>query len=310
MWPRPGQNVSTQKSTYVSKANFGGKWLLVGCGVYLPGALRKAPASRPMAASELVQLVRAAAAVFEKQGEKAFPEFRKKGSRWFHDDTYFFVWDLNGKRVLHAADPSLEGQNGADARGAHDRPYGKMFLQVGQSLTGEGWVHYMYPEPSKLFPVWKSAFIKRVTFPSGQKFLIGSGVYNMKLDKTLLVDLVDRAAKLVSRQGRGAFSQLRDKEGPFLFMDTYVFVDTPDGTEVVNPGQPTLEGKNLIHLKDASGKAVAREYIDLALKKGEGWVNYEWYKPGENATSKKESFVRKVQSGNETFIVGAGIYEN
>ena len=50
----------------------------------------------------LTGLVREAATVFEQRGEAAYPEFREKGSKWFHDDTYLIVWATDGTRVFHA----------------------------------------------------------------------------------------------------------------------------------------------------------------------------------------------------------------
>ena len=91
-------------------------------------------------------------------------------------------------------------------------------------------------------------------------------------------------------------------------MDTYVFVDSPDGIELVNAVQPSLEGKNVSDLRDLNGKAVAREYLALAMRDGEGWVEYHWYKPGQNTPSLKRTYVRKVQASGETYVVGAGIY--
>ena len=91
----------------------GDQWVLVGCGVYLADAPKAAPVGRKMTAPELMALVRDGAAVFEKQGEKAYPEFRQQGSKWFRDDTYFFVWAMDGTRVFHAANPAGEGQNAA-----------------------------------------------------------------------------------------------------------------------------------------------------------------------------------------------------
>ena len=38
-----------------------------------------------------------------------------------------------------------------------------------------------------------------------------------------------------------------------------------------------------------------------------GWTYY-WYKPGQNTPARKQTFVRKVQSGRDTYIVGSGIY--
>ena len=308
MWPKPGESVSTQKSAYVSKAKVGGKWLLVGCGAYLADAPKAAQVAKKMTAPELMALVREGAAVFEKEGEKAYPEFRQKGSKWFRDDTYFFVWTMDGTRIFHAADPASEGQNVSGIKDVLGRPFGKMFLEAASSASGEGWVHYMYPEPGNIFPAWKSTFLKRVTFPSGKQYIIGCGIYNMQMDKAFIEDVVNHAAALVADRGKEAFSRLRDKTGPFVFMDTYVFVDTPTGTELVNPAQPSLEGRNIIDLRDVKGRPVVKEEIAAAMKDGSAWVDLYWYKPGNNLPARKQTYVRKVQSGQDTYIVGSGVY--
>lgn len=308
MWPKPGESVSTQKSAYVSKAKMGDQWVLVGCGVYLADAPKAAPAARKLTAPQLMMLVRDGAALLKKRGEQAYPEFRKQGSKWFHDDTYFFVWTMDGTRIFHAANPAGEGLNMRDAKDIVGRPWRQMILDAVKNPSGEGWLHYMYPEPGDIFPTWKSTFVKRVTFPSGQQHIIGSGIYNMPMNKAFIEDVVNRAAALVAERGKEAFGQLRDKTGPFVFMDTYVFVNAPDGNELVNLAQPSLEGKNLIGVRDVKGKAVVQEYIAAALKDGSAWVNYYWYKPGQNTPGRKQSFVRKVQSGQDTYIVGSGMY--
>lgn len=308
MWPRPGDSVSTLKSTYVSRADAGGKRFLVGAGVYLADAPQAARDGSKMTVSELTALVREAASVFEQRGEAAFAEFREQGSRWFHDDTYLFVWSADGTRVFNAPNQAMEGMDARGIRDAQGRPYGQMFLDVAASPSGEGWVHYMFPEPGGLFPRWKSSFLKRVTSPSGKEHLIGCGIYEMQMDKAFVQDLVDRAAVLIAERGKAAFDVLRDKSGPFFFMDTYVFVETTDGVELVNPGQPSLEGKNLMDLRDVKGKALVREYTTAALKNGSAWTEYWWYRPGENTASRKMSYVRKVRSGADTYIVGSGLY--
>ncbi len=307
-WPKPGDNVATLKSTYVMKAKNGDQWLLVGCGVYLSNAPKAARAINEMTAPKLVQLVNDGAMMLEKKGEAAFSEFRKKESIWFSGDTYFFVWDMNGNRRFHAADPDLEGKNGRDEKDVLGRPYGKMFLEIASSKSGEGWAHYMYPQPGQIFPTWKSVYLKRIIFPNGQKQLIGCGSYHMQMDKTLIEDQVNRAAELVKEKGKASFAELRDKKGPYYYMDTYVFVDSPDGVELVNPAQPSLEGKNISNLKDAKGKMVAKDYIDAAMKNNTQWVEYHWYRPGSNTPTLKRTFVRKVEHDKDTYIIGSGLY--
>ncbi|MBS1122572.1 MAG: Cache, type 2 domain protein [Deltaproteobacteria bacterium] len=308
LWPKPGDSVSTLKSTYVSKARIGDTWLLVACGVYLADAPEAAVDSERLTAPELVALVREGAAVFERRGDDAYPEFRRQGSKWFRDDTYFIVYSMDGTRTFNAPNPAIEGQDARVAKDIQGRPYGKMFFEVGASPSGEGWVHYLYPEPGNIFPTWKSVFLKRVTFPSGKPHLVGAGIYNMQMDKLFVVDLVDRAVALIAQHGTHAFAQLRDKTGPFVFMDTYVFVDRADGLELVNPAQPSLEGTNLIDVRDVNGKPLVREYIAAALKDGSAWVDYSWYKPGHNIPARKQAYVRTVRAGRDTYVVGSGIY--
>jgi signal transduction histidine kinase len=310
MWPKPGDSVSTQKSAYVSKAKIGDEWVLVGCGVYLADAPREARSGKKMTAPEIMALVREGAAVLEQQGEAAYPAFREKGSKWFHGETYFFVWKMDGTRIFHAANPSGEGQNDMAIKDILGRPFGRMIYETGTSPSGEGWIHYMYPEPGDIFPTWKSSFVKRVTYPSGEQHILGCGIYNMQMDEAFVQDVVNRAAALVETHGEEAFSQLRDKTGPFVFMDTYVFVQATDGTELVNAAHPSLEGKNLNDVRDVNGKPVAQELVATATKNGSGWVEYYWYRPGSNEPALKRSFVRKVQSGGNTYVVGSGFYVN
>ncbi len=309
MWPKPGDSVSTQKSAYVRKLAIGSAWVVVGCGVYLADAPKALRTTTQMTAPELAALVREAASLLEKDGENAFSAFRTRGSKWFHDDTYIFVTAMDGTRIFHAAEPASEGRKETPAiRDAIGRPFIRMFIDVANSPAGEGWVHYMYPEPGNIFPCWKSAFARRVTFPSGTQCFVGCGIYNMQMDKTFIEDMVNRAAALVAARGQDAFADLREKAGPFVFMDTYVFVMSTDGTELVNPAQPSLEGKNLMDLEDLTGKAVAREEIAAALKDGSAWLDCFWYKPGNNTPARKLTYVRRVKAGQETYIVGSGLY--
>jgi signal transduction histidine kinase len=72
--------------------------------------------------------------------------------------------------------------------------------------------------------------------------------------------------------------------------------------------QPSLEGKNLIDLRDAKGRPIVREEIAAAMKDGTAWVDLYWYKPGSNSLAPKQTYLRKVQSGPDTYVVGWGLY--
>jgi signal transduction histidine kinase len=307
MWPKPGESVSTRKSAYVSKATFQGSPVTVGCGVYLADAPRGA-STEGSTAPELKALVREAAALLEERGEQAYVELRTPDSKWFHDGTYFFVFTPDGIRAFHAAEPEREGRDDRGLKDVLGKPVVEMILQAAGGPSGEGWAHYMYPEPGSIFPAWKSSFVKRVTFPSGVPHVVGCGAYHLQMDESFVADVVERAAALVTERGREAFGELRKRSGPFVFMETYVFVQDTDGTELVNPAFPGLEGRNLMELRDATGKAIVREQTPAALRDGSAWLDFHWYRPGENTPARKLTYVRKVQARGETFIVGSGIY--
>jgi signal transduction histidine kinase len=310
LWPRPGESVATRKSAFVSRARCGDRTVMVGCGVYLEDAPRAPAPTNMTTGAQLARLVRAAAALLEMEGEKAYAAFREKGSRWYGDHSYLFAFDADGRRAFHAAEPESEGRDDSDLRDAEGRPIVRMILAAAASPAGEGWVHYLYPRPGELFPVWKSSFVRGVTYPDGGRYVVGSGLYGMQMEQSFIEDLVDRAADLVADRGPEAFPLLRDRAGPFVFMDTYVFVQTPDGIELVNPATPNLEGRNLMDLVDVTGTSVVREEIEATMREGRTWYDCFWYRPGTNIPTRKRTFLRRVVWQDQTFIVGSGIYED
>jgi len=259
---------------------------------------------------DLVAFVQAAADAVTSEGEAVFPAFRKKGGKWFHGNRYIFVWDLKGNRYVYPPDPEHERQNLIALKDIGGKPIGRMFVDAAESKAGHGWVHYRWNRPGETEPVWKSTYIVRSTAPDGKVYLVGSGDYVSLMEKAFLVDEVDAAVALLKKEGKAAFETLRDKKSRFFFHDTYVFVTSASGIELVNPAFPALEGRDILTITDVKEKAIAREYIDLAMKKGEGWVSYYWPRPGApQLPVKKTTYVKKVVVGGETLIVGAGMYE-
>jgi signal transduction histidine kinase len=308
LWPRPGESVSTRKSAYVRRAMLDGTPVLVGCGVYLADAPREQRSHAMMSAPALAALVREAAVLLEQKGEDAYRDFARPGSRWHNGGTYLFVVTADGTAAFHAADPSQQGRDLTTLHDVLGRPIGRMILEAGAGPAGEGWIHYMYPEPGGIFPAWKSTFVRRAILPDGEARLVGCGIHHMQMDRVFIEDVVERAAALVAAHGPAAFPRLRDRTGPFVFMDTYVFVLAVDGTELVNAGVPALEGRNLLDVTDLNGKPLVREEIFAAMLHGRAWLDYHWFRPGSNEPARKLTYVRRVEAEAETYIVGSGIY--
>ncbi len=132
----------------------------------------------------------------------------------------------------------------------------------------------------------------------------------MKVDRLFLVETVDKAAELLKKEGRQAFDTLRAKSGPFRYQDVYVFVHDRNGLELVNGAFPDLEGKNLLDLRDPTGKPIVQDTIRLLETKDRAWMEYMWPRPGESEPSKKLSYFRRIKVGDEDLYLGAGTYIN
>jgi signal transduction histidine kinase len=260
-------------------------------------------------ANELISLVQEAAELIEREGEAAFPQLRDPGGKWFEEDSYVFVWGLDGKRHVFPPDTTGEGQNMRNLKDINDKPIGRWFIARANSANGAGWVHYQWPRPGEIFPVWKSTYVQRTISPDGNAYLVGSGRYNMPLDRAFIIDLVDEAVRMLNKQGRDGFARLRDQSGEFVFMNTYVFVLAMNGVEYVNPAFPNLEGRNLLDYKDAAGNFLVQEMIEKTQDAKSAWVEYYWPRPGSGEAVKKLAYVQRTSVGDETMIVGAGLYE-
>jgi len=251
----------------------------------------------------------ASRAVAEK-GEAAFAEFRRKGSKWLHDDTYVFVIDREGKVILNPTRPELEGKNQLNLKDAVGKPFIKWFIKEVTDYPGktQGWSHYVWFKPGQEIPSWKTSFVRYVKAPSGKEYIVGSGLYEMRPERAFVVDIVDEAAYIIGKEGRRAFPMLRDKTGEFNYLTTYVFVIDSKGIDLVNPAFPQHEGRNVLALKDSKGKSFIRDMIAMLANRDSGWITYSWPKPRSTKPSDKETYVKKVKSGNDVFYVGSGIY--
>ena len=119
----------------------------------------------------------------------------------------------------------------------------------------------------------------------------------------------EEAAKLVQEKGVETAGQaIGDKAGPFVWKDTYVFLMDLDGKMLAHPIKPELtERTDILEVKDTDGKPLFVEFVEVAGKSGEGWVDYMWPKPGEEKPVAKSSYIYRVEG--TPYFVGAGIYK-
>jgi len=255
----------------------------------------------------LVDLVKDASSEISQKGEQAFKEFMTRGTRWRTGDTYIFVCGLKGEIYVHE-DPSEIGKNEYELKDIHGKPIVQWFIRKALGVGQCGWTHYEWVRPGKTTPSWKTSFVKLSRAPSGTIYVVGSGLYDMHMEKEFAIDAVNDALSLIRTMGKDAFPTLRDTSSEFVYKDTYVFVIDTLYNMLVNPGDPSIEGKNQKDLMDPNGKYISREIVKMALDNGQGWVEYMWPKPGTTKAVRKSSFVKKIIIRGEVLVVGTGVY--
>jgi signal transduction histidine kinase len=122
-----------------------------------------------------------------------------------------------------------------------------------------------------------------------------------------IVALVEKAAALVERQGKAAFTEFRRRGSEWFAGDTYLFSYDKKGNVLLNPAFPQREGTNVSGQKDVNGKLVHDEIMKSAESKGSGWVDVMIPRPGQTQPSKKWVYVKRVDVDGVA-LIASGFY--
>ena len=259
----------------------------------------------------LVKLVEDAAMLMERKGTDAFAEFDRKGSRWFNDQYFLFVYDSTGTNTFHPTISELVGKNLMDLRDMNGKPLIRFITDVCRKpqKDAHAWVFYYWQEKNEFEPKWKSAYVRKVVLPDGKICAIGAGHHHLKIEKVMVQENVQSAVNLLMAEGkRAAFKEFLNPASRYSFLNTFIWVTDEKGQALIDPAFPGKEGRDLTLFRDAIGRAVMKEIIDKLRKEDEAWVQYLWPKPGAVATSRKLAYVKKARLGEETFLVGSDFF--
>ncbi len=89
----------------------------------------------------------------------------------------------------------------------------------------------------------------------------------------------------------------------------YYFITRLDGTVIMSPAMPSLEGKNLMHIKDRNGKEIIKDILEIIKRYHHGFYEYTWSRPGEpDKDFKKIAYVKLFKPYN--WCIGTDLYLN
>jgi len=259
----------------------------------------------------LVELVERAAALVATEGEAALTQFAVPDSEWFDGSIYFFAYALDGTCLFNAEAPDLVGRNLLDLEDLNGKPLIRYITDIGRESPPDafGWVFYLWQEGTQLSPSWKSAYVRKVVTPDGKTLVIGSGLYDIKIERSFVEQRIANAVDLLHSKGTdAAFDAFRDPSSSFNFLDTYVFVLDEKGTTLVDPAFPGLTGRDMRDFRDAVGTRPIVHLIEKLESSDDAWVQYLWPRPGEALPSRKLIHAHKVTVDGKTYIVGSDYF--
>lgn len=198
---------------------------------------------------------------------------------------YYFIFDMDGKEILFADRPEMEGRNMLSIQGAKGEYVVRDMLALVRE-KGEGFYTYTWTRPGKAEKDFQKTAFVRAFEPLG--WIIGTGSYledvRLRLQDEVLAHIV-----------------------PLTFEEEgYFFGSIQGGAPLFTNGQITRGGKNLLDLTDPDGVRIIEAYQDVAMREGSGFVRYAWRKPHSTNPSPKISFVTAINEWH--WIVGAGVY--
>ncbi|WP_025898791.1 cache domain-containing protein [Sneathiella glossodoripedis] len=100
-----------------------------------------------------------------------------------------------------------------------------------------------------------------------------------------------------------AYADFSKKDSEFFHGEFYIFVMSAEtGSHVYHAVNEKLVGKNLLGLKDTSGKLFVKELYENANKQGATWTTYQWPHPQTKKIEPKVVYTEK--HGNLLFSTG------
>jgi len=138
----------------------------------------------------------------------------------------------------------------------------------------------------------------------------GGAIGQEKATPQEVVAKVREAAGILSK--RGDLAQFKQKHGPWVWKDTYIFIDDCDKKVVVaHPVRPERVGEDLTSIKDSEGRAIYPDvdaFCNAARKPSGTWMEYSYPKPGKKEGSRKISYY--LSAPGTRYVVGAGVYDD
>jgi cytochrome c len=117
--------------------------------------------------------------------------------------------------------------------------------------------------------------------------------------------MVKKAVVFFKKNGKDkAVAEFQKNPGPFIDRDLYVTVYDLEGNALSHIN-PKMVGKNMMDLRDPSGKYHIKERIESARKDNSGWQDFSFFNPQTKKVEPKRMYWEK----HDNLVFAAGAYK-
>ncbi len=274
--------------SFLKNVTIGNKTFIVSAGFY--------PTSPVYVVQELVN------SAIEYLKKTSFMELKERISNptgiFVRGDIHLELYAFDGTCVANGDQLAFIGQNLIDAVTGDGKYLVREIIHIAQT-KGEGW--YAFRGQSGNEPA--RVFVKKIIDPKdGAPYALICGYYTGVTDKTVM-NLVKEAANFLKANGRDiAFREFNTQNEKFVKGNVNIFVYDMKGNMVADGKNPAFVGLNLVNTRDAEGRYVTKQILDMANTFGKGWVT--------NALSNtyQVAYCEKVKVEDGDFVIGAAYF--
>ena len=270
-------------------------------------------------------------------------EVQRQGD-WKSGSTYLILVDKQGRCVAHGYYESAHGRDLTVLRDAKGTDIVQELIEAAKKNKEGGFVDYYRND--EVLP--KSSYAVNYTVHAlGIELVLIGGFHHKELipsvgevlgkyvpeakassvkDRDTLKNFVEKTVEFVdhaykaTRGNMDIAELLRVSSGKEAWKhnEIYLFAITNQGLVVFNGNNPNMRQASTMNAVDENGVKIGERIIKVA-KGGGGFVHYLWDNPlveGDEitevgkarGTSLKISYVKQIRLGDDTYILGSGIY--
>ena len=128
----------------------------------------------------IVEKVKEACALLEKEGAKALPKFQGKNSSFIFAGTYLIVNNFDGAMIMHTMMPAMNGKNHLELKDKNGKTFFADMIKLCKD-KGEGWLDYYWPKAGENEPSLKVSYAHKAKY-DGKDVVVWCGIYGTTLE--------------------------------------------------------------------------------------------------------------------------------